>query len=155
MLSGTFTHSLDDKARVIMPNKFRSEVSERFVITRGFDRCLFVFPYDAWVVMIAQRKRYADLDRHSVAWDRHFVSPAVEVTVDRQGRFVVPEHLREYAGIRNEVVIAGTSNRIELWSREGWRQYSEKVDDDTIFRAVEAIAGLGETGQAPPARSGQ
>lgn len=138
-----------------MPNKFRSELSERFVITRGFDRCLFVFPYDDWVVMVQRRKGYASLDRHSVVWDRHFVSPSVEVTVDRQGRFVIPEHLREYAGIKNEVVIAGTSNRIELWSREGWRQYSERADDETIYRAVEAISGSSESKEVPPAGPGQ
>lgn len=137
-----------------MPNKFRSELSELFVLTRGFDRCLFVFPYDAWVVMVDQRKRYSGLDRHSVVWDRHFVSPAVEATVDRQGRFVIPEHLREYAGIKNEVVIAGTSNRIELWSREGWRQYSDRADDDMIYHAVEAISGPGERKDVSPAGPG-
>jgi MraZ protein len=151
MLSGTYIHTLDDKSRAIMPNKFRSELSERFVITRGFDRCLFVFPYDDWVVLVDQRKRYTGLDRHSVVWDRHFVSPAVETTVDRQGRFVIPEPLREYAEIKGEVVIAGTSNRIELWSREGWRQYFKSADDDTVYQAVDAIAGLGERKDIPPA----
>lgn len=106
-----------------MPARFREELGERFIVTKGLDNCLFVYPLKGWEEM-EQKLKALPFTRADVrAFVRFFFSGATECELDRQGRILVPANLREYARLEKEVVIAGVSSRVEIWSREWWEKY--------------------------------
>lgn len=106
-----------------MPARFREELGERFIVTKGLDNCLFVYPLKGWEEM-EQKLKALPFTRADVrAFARFFFSGATECELDRQGRILVPANLREYARLEKEVVIAGVSSRVEIWSRELWEKY--------------------------------
>ena len=125
---GEYQHALDEKGRVTIPSKLREELGERFVITRGLDQCLFAYPQGEWSRIEQKLKELPFTKRDARAFTRLFFSGAAEVEMDRQGRVLIPQNLREYAGIQKEVVIIGVSNRVEVWSEEVWRKYSREAD---------------------------
>jgi MraZ protein len=127
MFYGQYEHALDAKDRVIIPAKFREifkeHFAEKFFITRGLDRCLFVFPEEEWKL---QERRFRDTPftrEESRKFNRLYFSGACEVLCDKQGRILIPAFLKSYAEIEQEVVIIGVSNRIEIWSREKWGEF--------------------------------
>jgi MraZ protein len=127
MFYGEHEHTIDRKGRLIVPSRFRELMKEhyveRFVITRGLDRCLFLFPEDEWR---AQENRFRALSftkAEARRFNRFYFSGAVELSCDRQGRVLVPQYLREFAGIKRDVVLVGVSNRIEIWNKEGWQKF--------------------------------
>ena len=127
MFYGEYDHSLDNKGRVIIPAKFREifkeHYAERFFITRGLDRCLFVFTEEAWKV---QEKRFRDMPftkPESRKFNRLFFSGACDVVCDKQGRILIPDYLKSYAEIKEQVMIIGVSDRIEIWSKEKWQEF--------------------------------
>ena len=134
MFLGEYTHSIDDKGRVTIPSKFRGELAAGLVVTRGFDQNLMVFPLQEWQVL-AEKIANRPLSDDSVrAFRRRVFSGAVDLEPDRQGRIVLPQYLREFANIENEVVVAGMFNYVELWSTEAWqnvRMTIEENDDTT------------------------
>lgn len=135
MFMGEYRHSLDDKYRLIVPSRFREELAGRFVLTRGLDTCLFGFPMDEWrrqEQMITQLPMTMADGR---AFSRLFFSGASECELDKQGRAVVPAHLREYAKIERDIVIIGVSSRFEVWSADGWDAYMSRMSG-----SYEAIA---------------
>ncbi|UCB45663.1 MAG: division/cell wall cluster transcriptional repressor MraZ [Spirochaetota bacterium] len=130
MFIGEYWHTFDEKGRIAIPAKLRySKVGEDeyWVVTKGFDRCLFLYPKHEWeriVKMINERLSFTKKEDRSFL--RMFVSPATEQAVDRQGRIAISQSLREYAGIQKEVVTLGAVNRIEVWSEENWKSYKEE-----------------------------
>ncbi|HHV61826.1 MAG TPA: division/cell wall cluster transcriptional repressor MraZ [Firmicutes bacterium] len=129
MFIGTFWHTIDAKGRLIMPAKFREELGERFIATKGLDSCLFVFPLSEWENQERQL-RSLPLSRSDVrAYSRLFFSGAAECEFDKQGRIMIPAHLREYAKLEKDVVIIGVSTRIEIWNEPTWREYSHKAEE--------------------------
>jgi len=121
---GEFQHSLDDKARITIPAKFREGLGASFVMTRGLDQCLFVYPREDWGVL-EEKLRSMPLARGDARqFIRLFFSGAAECDLDKQGRVVVPANLREYGGISQECVVIGVGNRMEIWDVERWQQYS-------------------------------
>jgi len=143
LFRGAHYHSVDDKGRVIIPLRFRNELGTTFVITKGLDRCLFVFREDAFRAMEDKLQAQPTLDRHAIRLQRWFCAEAVETQVDNQGRVAIPGNLRDFAGITEEVVIIGTSNKIEVWSKAGWDGLNADVTDEDI--AVSAVeVGLGK-----------
>lgn len=139
---GKYEHSVDDKGRVSLPSKIRKalkpEANDSFVITRGYENSLVLYPLDAWNVYEEQMKN--DLNTHREE-DRLFIRTimmwAHEVSLDRQARIMIPQELMEAAGIRNEIVIVGALEKIELWSPEHFRAYNERYAD-TTYEAVAA-----------------
>lgn len=126
---GEFQHSLDDKARITIPAKFRDELGASFVITRGLDQCLFVYPRKEWEVL-EEKLRAMPLARGDARqFIRFFFSGAAECDLDKQGRIVVPANLREYAGITQECIVIGVGARMEVWDQEKWKQYSSGAAD--------------------------
>ena len=130
MFYGEYQHSLDNKDRVIIPAKFREifkeNYVEKFFITRGLDQCLFVFTEESWR---AQEKKFRDLSftkGEARKFNRLFFSGAGEVICDKQGRILIPSYLKSYADIKEDVVIIGVSDRIEIWSREKWNEFFEQ-----------------------------
>ena len=131
MFYGEYEHSIDRKGRLIIPSKFREVFKEnyveRFFITRGLDSCLFVFTEDEWKKQESRFKSLSFTNAQARQFNRIYFSGASEVVCDRQGRILVPQFLKEYAKIKNDVVIVGVSNRMEIWSKEMWRAFYENT----------------------------
>ncbi|MBR2744793.1 MAG: division/cell wall cluster transcriptional repressor MraZ [Clostridia bacterium] len=124
MLIGEYEHSLDDKGRVIMPVRLRSDIGERFIITKGLDGCLFVFSQIEWSNFEAKLKELPLTNKTARDFVRFFLSGATECELDKQGRFLIVNNLREYADITKEVVIIGVGTRIEIWNKNKWKDYN-------------------------------
>lgn len=127
MFYGQYEHALDAKDRVIIPAKFREifkeHYAEKFYLTRGLDRCLFVFPEEEWKL---QERRFRDMSftkEESRKFNRLYFSGACEVLCDKQGRILIPLYLKEYASITQNVMIIGVSDRIEIWAKEKWNEF--------------------------------
>lgn len=130
MFLGEFTHTIDDKGRVTIPAKFRGELAAGLVVTRGFDRNLMVFTLSEWEELARKISERPLSDESVRAFRRRVFSGAVDLTPDRQGRIVLPQYLRDFAGIEDEVVIAGMFNYVELWSVGGWQSVRESIEDN-------------------------
>ena len=127
MFYGQYEHALDAKDRVIIPSKFREifkeHYAERFFITRGLDRCLFVFPEEEWK---SQERRFREMSftrGEARKFNRLYFSGAAEVLCDKQGRILIPGYLKSYAEIKQDVMIIGVSDRIEIWAKEKWEGF--------------------------------
>lgn len=142
MFIGQYQHIIDGKGRVIMPARFRDRLGDTFIVTRGLDRCLFIYTLDEWQRLASNLESLQFTRRDHRTFTRLFFSGAAEVQLDSQGRFLVPPHLRDYAGLEKELVIIGVSSRIEVWGVETWEVYTE--DAAISFEDVaEKIEGLG------------
>jgi len=124
MFMGEYQHTIDNKGRVSIPSKFREELGEVFVITKGLDNCLFVYPMEEWNRLEQKLKSLPFTRADARAFARFFFSGAVECELDKQGRVLLPQVLREHARIKKDVVIIGVSTRIEIWAKEVWEEYS-------------------------------
>lgn len=127
MLMGEYVHAMDEKGRVNIPSRLRDGLGEGFVVTRGLDKCLFIYPMSEWTVLEKKLNSLNSTKAQSRAFLRLFFSGAAEVELDRQGRVLIPPLLREYASLHKEVIFIGVSNRAELWSREKWEEYSQEA----------------------------
>jgi len=127
MFYGEYLHSIDRKGRLILPSKFREVTKanfiERFFVTRGLDKCLFMFSEEEWRTQEAKFKAISFTKQEARTFNRLYFSGAVEVSPDRQGRILIPQYLKDFADIKKEVIIVGVSNRIEIWSKEKWQQF--------------------------------
>lgn len=123
MFIGEYYHTIDEKGRIIIPARFREGLGERFIVTKGLDNCLFVYPRQNWEEIEQKLKTWPLTRADARAFMRFFFSGATECELDRQGRILLPVNLREYARLEKEVVIAGVSTRVEIWSRELWEKY--------------------------------
>ncbi len=130
MFTGEYQHTLDGKGRVIIPSRLRDGLGDRFVVTRGLDQCLFVYPNSEWVRLEQKLKQLPFTKSDSRAFTRLFFSGAMEVEADKQGRILIPNNLREYAGIEKEVMFIGVSNRVEVWSEEAWKGYFDQANEN-------------------------
>lgn len=140
MFLGEFVHVLDSKGRLTVPAKFRAELDGSFVVTRGIDRCLALFPIPKWEELAERVSELPLTVRQARAFRRLLFANATDVSPDGQGRILIPPRLREYAGIDGEVVVAGLNDHIELWSPEAWNGESERVEgDDFDIDAWEAL----------------
>jgi MraZ protein len=117
---GEFEHSLDDKGRLAIPAKFRGELGQGVVLTRGLDRCLFAWPLAEWRVLAEKLARLSLMQAEARRLQRLLFAGAVDTQLDRLGRVLVPGFLRTYAGLQDAVVVAGVLNRIEIWDRDQW-----------------------------------
>jgi len=142
MFIGEYKHSLDEKGRLAIPTKFRKELSKGAVVTRGLDTSLFLFPKEEWD-KLAQKLASLPLGQsNSRAFARLMLAGAMDITLDKQGRVVLPEYLRSYASLKKSTVVAGLYNRLEIWDEEKWEVYKKKVESDADHVAEQ----LGELG---------
>lgn len=129
MFYGEYSHTLDKKGRVIIPAKFREVVkehfTEKFYLTRGLDGCLFVFTEESWKTQERKFREMPFTRGESRKFNRLYFSGASEAVCDKQGRILIPEYLKEHAEIKEEVVMIGVSDRIEIWAKEKWRKFFE------------------------------
>ena len=129
---GEYSHSIDAKGRLIMPAKFRELLGEQFVVTKGFDGCLFVFAQDGWDAF-EEKLQALPMDKPEARMlGRFFIAGAIDVEVDRQGRILLPANLLQHAKIEKEAVVAGVGNRAEIWSKEEWEKASTFDDINSI-----------------------
>jgi len=126
---GEFQHNIDQKGRIIVPSKFREELGENFVVTRGLDNCLFAYPMDEWKALEQKLKKLPLTKKDARAFTRFFFSGAVECEIDKQGRINIPQKLREFASLEKACVIIGVSNRVEFWAEENWEEYANDSEE--------------------------
>lgn len=142
MFIGEYQHTLDNKGRIIMPSKFRTGLGEDFVITKGLDNCLFVYPKNEWEIIENKLKELPLTNRDARAFVRFFFSGASEVSLDKQGRVLIPANLREHSKLGKDAIIIGVATRLEVWSKDLWENYNE--DDSLSYDNIaEKMAELG------------
>ncbi|MGG3466568.1 division/cell wall cluster transcriptional repressor MraZ [Neobacillus pocheonensis] len=129
MFMGEYHHSIDNKGRMIVPSKFRDELGEMFIITRGLDQCLFGYPLSEWELIEEKLKGLPLTKKDARAFTRFFFSGATESELDKQGRINIPAPLLQYAKLEKECVILGVSNRIEIWSKQIWEDYFTESEE--------------------------
>lgn len=127
MFYGEYEHSLDNKGRLIVPSKIReiakNNYIEKFFITRGLDKCLFMFGEEEWKNQESRFRNLSFTKRESRSFNRLFFSGTTEIEIDKQGRILIPKYLKDFAGIKSAIVIIGVSNRIEIWAKEVWQEF--------------------------------
>ncbi|WP_010252207.1 division/cell wall cluster transcriptional repressor MraZ [Acetivibrio cellulolyticus] len=142
MFYGEYQHSVDAKGRVIVPSKFRDGLGEKFIVTKGLDNCLFAYSAEEWSNLETKLKSLPFTDKDVRAFVRFFFAGATECEVDKQGRILLPQNLREYAGLDKDIYVIGVSTRVEIWDKAKWENYSgdENMSADNI---AEKMAMLG------------
>ena len=142
MFIGEFTHSIDQKGRVAVPAKFRKDLTTGAIITRGLDRCLFVFNRSEWETLAKKITSLPLVQANNRAFNRLMLAGAAEVEIDQQGRILIPDYLRRYADLKKETVIAGLMSRVEIWDRDAWNEYKARTES----AADEIAEKMGELG---------
>lgn len=140
MFMGEYNHSIDQKGRLIVPSKFREQLGNEFVVTKGLDGCLFVYSNEEWQRIEEKFREIPLTTKDARKFSRFFFAGAATCEVDKQGRILLPSNLREYAGIEKEVVSVGVLSRVEIWSKDRW---SENGDYDDMDEIAEHMAELG------------
>ncbi len=142
MLIGEYRHTLDTKKRLSLPSKFRKEIGRKIVVTRGLDNCLFVYSLREWEKISRKLGELSIGQSDTRGFNRFLLSGAVEGEVDGVGRILIPDFLKEFASLDEEVVIAGMQTRIELWNAASWNAYKKRIEKQADAMAEK----LGEIG---------
>jgi MraZ protein len=142
MFIGEYAHSLDEKKRISLPKSFRKDLGTKVVMTRGLDNCLFVYSQKAWEKVAAKLQDLSFAQADTRGFNRFILSGAAEVDVDSAGRILIPDHQKDFAGLRKNVVFAGVSDRVEVWDAARWNAYKARIE-----KQADALAEkLGEIG---------
>ncbi len=128
MFIGEYEHNLDTKGRMAIPAKFRTGLSGGAIVTRGLDHCLFIFTRAAWEQLAEKLVALPVSQANARAFSRLMLAGAAEADIDQQGRVLIPENLRAYAGLKKEVIVAGLYSKIEVWDAAAWQQYKAKTE---------------------------
>jgi len=143
MWYGEYNHTLDDKDRVVLPAKFRNTIKENklksFYLTRGLDKCLYMYTDSEWQKQIDKIKTFPDTKSEVRAFQRMYVSGAAGVSVDSQGRVLIPAHLKQFASIKKDVVVLGVGERIEVWDKSEWEKFYES-NKESFEKIAEHLA---------------
>lgn len=131
LLIGEYQHSVDEKKRLAVPSKFRAELKNKVVVTRGLDKCLFIYPMKVWEELAGKLGTLPVGESNTRSFIRIMLAGAVDVDVDKQGRILIPDYLKAYAGLAKNVIIAGLYNRLEIWDEKKWDAYKKKAEKDT------------------------
>lgn len=137
MLIGQYEHTIDVKKRLALPSKFRGELGEKVIITKGIEHCLVVYTQKEWQTMSEKLSNLPISQMEARSFARNILSGAMEVCLDKLGRILVPDYLKNYAGLKKNVTICGLSNRLEIWDSEKWNEYmtaSEKNVDEIVSK---------------------
>lgn len=143
MLMGEFHHNIDEKNRLVIPSKFRCELGEKFIVTRGLDKCLFAYSLEEWNKIVDKLKTLPFTQRDARNFTRFFLSGAIEAELDKSGRVSITSPLIEYADIAKECVIIGANDRIEIWSKESWDNFMT-VNEDNFSEIAENLFTTGD-----------
>ena len=141
MFMGEYNHTVDAKGRLIVPSKFRDQLGDEFVVTKGLDGCLFVYTLDEWRKIEEKFRDITATSKDARKFARFFFSGAATCEVDKQGRILLPPVLREYADLQKDVVLAGVLSRVEIWSKDRWLENT--YEEDEMDDIAEHMAELG------------
>lgn len=130
MFIGEYNHSIDEKGRLAVPAKFRAELEDGAVVTRGIDNCLFVYTAIEWNILARRISQLPISQANTRAFSRLMLAGAMEVQVDKQGRIIIPDYLREYAKLKKKVVVTGLYNRLEIWDADYWADYKMHTEEE-------------------------
>ena len=139
MFMGEYNHTVDAKGRLIVPSKFREQLGDEFVVTKGLDGCLFVYENTEWKILEEKLKNLPLTNANARKITRFFLAGATLCEVDKQGRILLPAVLREFAKIEKDAVMVGVGNRIEIWSKESWMSANVYDDMDEIAESMEGL----------------
>lgn len=128
MFIGEYQHTIDPKKRVAMPSKCRVELGKKVVITRGMDKCLFIYPMKTWEKLAEKLGSLPVGESGTRSFIRLMLAGAVDVDLDKQGRVLIPDYLKEYAGLKKDVTVAGLFDRLEIWDKSKWNIYKNKAE---------------------------
>jgi MraZ protein len=142
MLIGEYHHTLDPKKRLSLPSKFRKELGERVVLTRGLDSCLFIFSENSWRTIAEKLATLPLTASDTRGFSRFLLSGAAETEVDGAGRILIPEYLKEFAGLKSSVILAGLGERIEVWDEKLWSEYRRQIEKNAD-QLAEKLGTLG------------
>lgn len=142
MFLGTYTPRLDDKGRLILPAKFREQLEAGVVVTRGQERCLYVFPLAEFERLADQLRQAPVTSKQARDYLRVFLSGASDESVDKQGRVTIPPNLRTYAGLGRDVAVIGAGQRVEIWDSSAWDTYLAEQEQAFAEQAEEVVPGL-------------
>ena len=131
MFIGEYSHSIDPKKRLAVPIKFRLELKNKVVVTRGLDKCLFIYPMKVWEKLADKLGSLPVGESGTRSFIRIMLSGATDVEVDKQGRILIPDYLKVYANLHKNVVIAGLYNRLEIWDEKKWKEYKKGAEKNT------------------------
>lgn len=140
MFIGEYLHTLDSKGRLSVPKKFRADLKDGAVITRGLDGCLFLHPKKKWQEFEEQLIELPITKADARVFSRHMFASAMEVEIDRVGRILIPQYLRDYAVLKNEVMVIGVGKRIEIWDKACWERYRARLEPEKV---AERLSELG------------
>ena len=139
MFMSEYNHTVDTKGRLIVPSKFREQLGDEFVVTKGMNGCLFVYANDDWSAFEQKLTSLPLINKEARKFARFFLAGAAQVEVDKQGRILLPANLRQFAGLEKDVVLVGVGSRIEIWSRENWENMDADSDMDDIAATMESL----------------
>jgi len=134
-----YYHTVDPKGRLIIPSKFRDLLGNEFVVTKGMDGCLFAYSNEDWKVFETKLTSLPITNKDARKFARFFLAGAAQVEVDKQGRILLPSHLREFGELEKDVVLVGVGSRIEIWNREKWDTENADDDMDAIGASMESL----------------
>lgn len=141
MFIGEYQHSLDEKGRLAVPVKFRKDLAKGAVVTKGLDNCLFVYTNKEWEQLAIKLAALPISKANTRAFSRLMLAGAMDVSLDKQGRVILPEYLREYAQLSKRIIVTGLYNHLEIWDEEQWTKYKLSTEKDSSSIA-EALEGL-------------
>jgi MraZ protein len=145
MFRGRYEYTIDSKGRISIPSKFREilnrQYDDRLIIT-NYDHCLVAFPYQEWSLIEEKVKNLSMVGKDSRAFLRFFYSSGIDCTIDRQGRLLIPQSLRDYANLQKDVVLVGEGKKIEIWNKERWEEEFRK-SQESFDRVSDALSNLG------------
>lgn len=142
MLLGEYNHNLDTKGRVSVPSKFREDLGQTFIVTKGLDNCLFAYSKQEWQTFEEKLKTLPMTNVNARNFVRFFFAGATECEVDKQGRINIPQNLREYASLTKELVIIGVATRVEIWDKTKWENYTSPENMD-VEELANQMSNLG------------
>ncbi len=144
MFIGEYEHTLDEKKRVSLPKAFRNGLGKRMVMTRGLDNCLFVYSKGSWEKVAKKLQALSFAQADTRGFNRFILSGAAEVGVDGAGRVLIPDHQKEFAGLKKDVVFAGVSDRVEIWDATAWKAYKSRIEQhaDSLAEKLGEIGAL-------------
>ena len=142
MLIGEYRHNIDPKKRIAIPAKFRKEIGKRAIIAKGQEQCLFVYPIQEWEKVAEKLNALPTGSADTRSFVRNFLAGAVDVDIDALGRVLIPDYLKEFANLKDRVVITGMYKKLEIWNEASWNNYKERIEKQADVLAEK----LGELG---------
>ena len=131
MFIGEYSHNLDEKGRIAVPKKFRLDLKQGAVVTKGLDNCLFLYTKKEWQKLAEKLANLPFAQANNRAFSRLMLAGAMDVNIDKQGRIILPDYLRQYASLKKEITVAGLYSRLELWDVTKWNEYKKRTEAES------------------------